>query len=298
MDYVASPLRDDLSTTMHPRLITLWLGANDAALPDGPCGGQYVPLATYKSNLHALIKLFKDKAPQAELLLITPPPVDDNVRRVVFGGEKLDRSNAAAHEYARACVQVAREANVQVLDLYTLFTTMRPGEQWKSLLVDGLHLSSEGNQLMEQLLTDLIRTKFSALERQLQHTEFPLWTSRQRSEKVVAEMSGHHVMTMRASETEAKRASHQGMAVRRATAIDSIVQRQEHRQLSDAWTTSLLSALLVCGLFMGFVIRRVGRHHKPTRTETHEDVRVKQQHTEDEKQDRVNLEASIGSLNA
>jgi lysophospholipase L1-like esterase len=174
MNLVVTTLANDLSTSLRPRLITLWLGANDAALVSGPSKEQHVPLPTYKRNLHAMIALFKDKAPQAEVLLITPPAVDDD-RRHDWGAQ--DRTNAATGEYARACVEVAREAGVDVLDLYTILNAL-PTLQWKGLLLDGLHLNTQGNHFMEQLLVETIKTKFPNVQRQLEQPEFPFdWLS-------------------------------------------------------------------------------------------------------------------------
>jgi lysophospholipase L1-like esterase len=169
MDLVIKTIEHDLSTTLQPHLITLWLGANDAALVDGPAKKQHVPVARYKSNLHAMVAVFKERAPQAKVLLITPPAVDDD-RRHGSGGQ--DRTNAATGEYARACVEVASEAGVEVLDLYTVFNAL-PESQWKALLVDGLHLNKEGNRFMEQHLADFIKAKFPDLQKQLDKWEFP-----------------------------------------------------------------------------------------------------------------------------
>ncbi|TMW59869.1 hypothetical protein Poli38472_004938 [Pythium oligandrum] len=171
MDVVLATLLHDLATRLYPALITLWLGANDAALLDGPAYKQHVPLATYKAHLHAMVAAFKEKAPQAHILLITPPAVDDEVRRKVSGG-KLDRSNAAAGEYARACVEVAIESGVESLDVYSIFNALPTAER-NALLVDGLHLSKKGNHVVEEHLAAVIKSKFPALQKQLEQWEFP-----------------------------------------------------------------------------------------------------------------------------
>jgi lysophospholipase L1-like esterase len=182
MDVVIQTIRNDLGTTLHPQLITLWLGANDAALIDGPSKHQHVPVPKYKSNLHAMVAVFKERVPQAKVLLITPPAVDDD-RRHGSGGQ--DRTNAATGEYARACVEVAREAGVDVLDLYAVFNAL-PAPQWKALLIDGLHLNKEGNHFMEQHLVDFIKAKFPDLQKQLDTWEFPPFSDMMDEEEAIA----------------------------------------------------------------------------------------------------------------
>ncbi|GLE04882.1 hypothetical protein PINS_up013863 [Pythium insidiosum] len=172
MDVVFDSLKKDLSTTLSPSLITLWLGANDAALPDGPSFHQHVPLEDYKKNLHALVAMFKQTAPQAKILLITPPPVDDEARRRMSKTGKLDRSNAAAGEYAKACKEVAAAEKIEALDLYTYFNAFPTAER-NACLIDGLHLSKKGNALMEQQLCDKIKASYPDLQKRLEHPEYP-----------------------------------------------------------------------------------------------------------------------------
>lgn len=44
--------------------VTVFFGANDAALPDRACALQHVPLAEYKDNLRAIFALLKVKQKQ------------------------------------------------------------------------------------------------------------------------------------------------------------------------------------------------------------------------------------------
>jgi hypothetical protein len=112
-----------------------------------------------------MLALFREKAPQAKVLLITPPATDESVGN-------WGRTNNATGEYAKACVEVAREGGVEVLDLHTLFNAL-PEAQWKGMLMDGLHFNQLGNEYMEQQLVDTIRTKFPDLQKQLDQPEFP-----------------------------------------------------------------------------------------------------------------------------
>ncbi|KAI9915569.1 hypothetical protein PsorP6_007874 [Peronosclerospora sorghi] len=155
-----------------PSLITIWLGANDAALPDGHAAGQHVPLATYKENLVKIIQFFQTRAPKACILLITPPHVDDAVRMARSPSGCAERTNAVTGLYAQACVDVARELNVHVLDMYTFFHTM-PDRDRAQCLDDGLHFTAEGNRLVEQQLQAKIVHAFPSLVKQLEAWQLP-----------------------------------------------------------------------------------------------------------------------------
>ncbi|ETM52554.1 hypothetical protein L914_03848 [Phytophthora nicotianae] len=155
-----------------PSLITLWLGANDAALPNGTSARQHVPLATYKENLAMIVRSFQAKAPQAHILLITPPHVDDAVRKSRSPVGCAERTNAAAGEYAQACVEVAGEVGVDVLDLHSFFNAMSESER-AACLDDGLHFTAKGSRLVDEQLQVKITKAFPDLAKQLEVWQLP-----------------------------------------------------------------------------------------------------------------------------
>ncbi|CAI5744473.1 unnamed protein product [Peronospora destructor] len=155
-----------------PSLITLWLGANDAALPDGNAARQHVPLAAYKENLVTIVHTFQTRAPEARILLITPPHVDDAVRKSRSPSGCAERTDAAAGEYARACVEVARDLGMNVLDLYSFFH-MLPEKDRAACLDDGLHFTAMGNRLVDEQLQTKISKVFPDLGKQLEAWQLP-----------------------------------------------------------------------------------------------------------------------------
>lgn len=172
MHHVNPVIARELETWLQPALVTVWFGANDAALLDGNCSRQHVPLDDYRANLQAIVALFKAKAPQAKVLLITPPHVDDS-RRVDSHG-KHDRTNAAAGQYARACVEEAARAGVPALDLHSFFNAM-PEHQRNALLVDGLHFNADGNKVVDKQLRAKVATAFPDLVPRLEKWQLPDW---------------------------------------------------------------------------------------------------------------------------
>ncbi|KAG6576528.1 putative isoamyl acetate-hydrolyzing esterase 1 [Phytophthora cinnamomi] len=155
-----------------PVLITLWLGANDAALPDGTAAGQHVPVANYTKNLVKIVQTFQASAPNAQILLITPPHVDDSVRKSRSPAGCAERTNLAAGEYARACVEAAGELKVNVVDLYSFFNGMSESER-AACLDDGLHFTAKGNRLVDQQVHKKISEAFPEVVKQLEAWQLP-----------------------------------------------------------------------------------------------------------------------------
>jgi isoamyl acetate esterase len=156
LDTVVPSLLQELNKATPPVFITLWLGANDAALANGPSSSQHIAIDEYKRNLVAIVHQLRQFAPLAKILLITPPVVDDATRRKIqieYGGasDPLDRTNDQASAYAAACGEVATAVGatpdrVTLLDLHSfLMVTYLVASDRAALLNDGLHFSDAGN---------------------------------------------------------------------------------------------------------------------------------------------------------
>ncbi|KAG6419229.1 hypothetical protein SASPL_121445 [Salvia splendens] len=175
-----------------PLAVTVFFGANDAALPDRDSGFQHVPLDEYKQNLLAIVAYFKKQWPSARIILITPPPVDDNARLMYPFVEKPlglpERTNEAACQYAKQCLDVAAECGLPAIPLCE---KMQQLPDWKSLLrfscliifslpitatvptlknihlpkcSDGLHLSQKGNKFVFEEVINLLAKEQISLE--------------------------------------------------------------------------------------------------------------------------------------
>ncbi|XP_014517097.1 GDSL esterase/lipase At5g45920 [Vigna radiata var. radiata] len=137
----------DGGTVTAPVAVTVFFGANDACLPDRCSAFQHVPLHEYKQNLHSIVSFFKKRWPTTLVLLITPPPIDEELRcrhPYVENPQGLsERTNEAAGEYARACIAVAGECGIPVVDLWNKMQHRK-----KDYLSDGLHLTESGNEVV------------------------------------------------------------------------------------------------------------------------------------------------------
>ncbi|XP_021294422.1 GDSL esterase/lipase At5g45920 [Herrania umbratica] len=133
-----------------PLAVTVFFGANDACLPDRYAAFQHVPVDEYKQNLHSIVSSLKKRWPKTLILLITPPPIDEDERlRHPYAENPSglpERTNEAAGAFAKACVETAGECGIPVVDLWT---RMQQDPDWrKAYLRDGLHLTQDGNKVV------------------------------------------------------------------------------------------------------------------------------------------------------
>ncbi|KAF5566336.1 GDSL lipase acylhydrolase family [Fusarium napiforme] len=159
-------------TDSSPNLeyLVVLLGANDAIVPH-PEATRNVPVDQYKENLTQIINHEHVKAHSPKILLVTPPPVDED-KLTSLGNEPRTVAHSAL--YAEAVRQVSREhPEVILIDLWNAITNAPSGlsgSNFNHLFTDGLHLSGEGYRLFYHLIHPCI------LERTLPRYIYPDWT--------------------------------------------------------------------------------------------------------------------------
>ncbi|PWA87998.1 SGNH hydrolase-type esterase superfamily protein [Artemisia annua] len=102
---------------------------------------------------HLFPAVKKECSPAMLIVLITPPPIDEEGRledAVSSYGEKAmklpERTNEAAGDYANGCIEVAKEVGVSSINLWS---KMQETDGWqKKFLNDGLHLTPDGNRFV------------------------------------------------------------------------------------------------------------------------------------------------------
>ncbi|ETW02966.1 hypothetical protein H310_05407 [Aphanomyces invadans] len=132
-----------------PCLITVFLGANDAALINSPDHQQHVPVDEYVANLTHMVTLIRAGFPLCKILFLTPPVVDD--------ARWPSRANLETKKYAAACVHLAASLDVPVVDFWTAL------QGRTDLLADGLHFNRQGNVVAHQMIVDAIAEHFPHL---------------------------------------------------------------------------------------------------------------------------------------
>ncbi|KAI0956864.1 hypothetical protein AcW1_005443 [Taiwanofungus camphoratus] len=145
------------------RILTIWLGANDAALPGSD---QHVPLPTYAANLSKMIHMVTDTtskwySPDTRIVLFTPPPVNTYQWRIEQRSwdppQELDRNFEVTRTYAEKVKEVGAKEGVSVVDLWTRIWDAcgHVEEQLSEYLWDGLHLNEQGYAIVFE---EFIRT--------------------------------------------------------------------------------------------------------------------------------------------
>nr|XP_010940177.1 GDSL esterase/lipase At5g62930 isoform X1 [Elaeis guineensis] len=142
-----------LSCPTPPVAATIFFGANDAALLGRSSQRQHVPVEEYKENLRKIVDHLKECLSNMLVVLITPPPVDEDGRkeyaRSVYGEKAAtlpERTNEMTGVYASQCVHLAEELHIPCINLWSQMQET-PGWQ-KKFLSDGLHLTAEGNNVV------------------------------------------------------------------------------------------------------------------------------------------------------
>ncbi|CAI5476660.1 unnamed protein product [Closterium sp. Yama58-4] len=146
-----------------PALVTVFFGANDAALPGRKSGKQHVPISEFKENLRVIVTHLQSLGPNVRVVLITPPPVDEAGRmefaKAMYGEQCMkepERTNEVTGKYAAAVREVAEACgSVPVIDLWTV---LQQQPNWQALLSDGLHLAPAGNKVLFEQLSSLLQS--------------------------------------------------------------------------------------------------------------------------------------------
>ena len=132
-----------------------------------------MPIQEYQDNLEALIALLRQAWPACVVVLITPPPVDEEVWDAERGGPGGGmRQLEVVRLYAEAACKVATSAGCECIDL---FKVIHSRVDWKECLSDGLHLAAPGNQALYDCVCELIAKRTPALTPQAAKVHFPLW---------------------------------------------------------------------------------------------------------------------------
>ncbi|KZP24722.1 SGNH hydrolase [Athelia psychrophila] len=153
------------------RILTIWFGANDAAVPPAP---QHVPLTAFTANLVRMIRMITSPSsahysPWTRVILMTPPPINSYVRAADLASRdpprQLDLEFEATRKYAEAVVDLAQQEKLPVVDVWTAIYNAA-GRNERALdryLSDGLHLNTGGYKVVYEELMKTISEKLPEL---------------------------------------------------------------------------------------------------------------------------------------
>ncbi|KAI8825888.1 SGNH hydrolase-type esterase domain-containing protein [Fimicolochytrium jonesii] len=171
-------------------LVIILLGANDSALKGS--NNQHVTVEDYRSNLKQIIQTIRAFSSTTRILLISPPVVHEAkwAQYLVERWGPAAISNHTVKEtrrYRDACIEVARETQVPVLDTWasTCFggkSTNKGSEEVvydvdvaSEMLSDGIHLSAAGNSVLGREVLKKIKKEWKELDWEKVNLKWPLY---------------------------------------------------------------------------------------------------------------------------
>ncbi|KAJ2852065.1 isoamyl acetate-hydrolyzing esterase [Coemansia brasiliensis] len=177
-----------------PQLCIIFFGANDARFAPS---SQHVPLDEFAINLRKIVSLLHSPeseyySPSTRILFITPPPIGDRMFEDVSrrNGHAADRKNEVTKLYADAVKETGKAFRIPVVDIWTAIEdavhgtqnpdlssqehqdntskaeagTDNPYEGYEKYLLDGLHLTPAGNELLYKLIVAKITSTWPELD--------------------------------------------------------------------------------------------------------------------------------------
>ncbi|KAJ4294105.1 hypothetical protein N0V90_007795 [Kalmusia sp. IMI 367209] len=179
------------------RLFVVFLGANDASLPEAE-NKQHVPLPEYISNLEKIITHPSVTAHKPEILLVAPAPIDEHF---VWANDKsqgrasVSRKNVDLKTYSEAAIELGEKLGVPTVDLWKAFMARTGWEEGKwtkdqpivgsldlpqheelvKLMHDGLHFNPAGYQILLTEVLRVIREKIPDVAPENIPFLLPLW---------------------------------------------------------------------------------------------------------------------------
>ena len=119
-----------------PDIITILFGSNDSALNDY----QHRAIAEFELNLREITKTIQAET-NAKIIFITPPPlIEDELFPFT--------TNKAVKDYSAVIKKTAVDFGCNIIDFNTLMADEAKGKLEPFFQYDGLHLSSEGYELL------------------------------------------------------------------------------------------------------------------------------------------------------
>ncbi|URE01206.1 GDSL-like Lipase/Acylhydrolase [Musa troglodytarum] len=138
---------------VQPSLVIVYFGGNDSMGPHPSGLGPHVPLPEYIENMRKIATHLKGLSETTRVIFLSSPPLNEEMLRRLRSSvlSELVRTNERCQRYSEACMELCKEMDVKVVDLYN---AIQKREDWSTAcFTDGVHLSSEGSKIVvEEIL--------------------------------------------------------------------------------------------------------------------------------------------------
>ncbi|KAJ0974095.1 hypothetical protein J5N97_016060 [Dioscorea zingiberensis] len=142
--------------TVQPSLVIVYFGGNDSMEPHPSGLGPHVPLEEYKENMRIIAKHLKSLSETIRIIFLSCPPLNEETfRNRISTGLQLVRTNELCRRYSEACIEVAKEMDVKVIDL---FNAIQKRDDWAdACFYDGMHFSAEGSKIVAEEILKVLK---------------------------------------------------------------------------------------------------------------------------------------------
>ncbi|KAL8154332.1 hypothetical protein V2J09_012092 [Rumex salicifolius] len=146
--------KDDI---IQPSLVIVYFGGNDSMRPNPSGFGPHVPLPEYIENMRKIANHLKSLSSTIRIIFLSCPPINEVQIQAAFSEYSFQpsRTNELCRTYSEACVNLCKEMNVEVIDLWT---ALQKRDDWLDVcFTDGIHLSSEGSKMVVQEILNVLK---------------------------------------------------------------------------------------------------------------------------------------------
>ena len=153
----------------RPRLVIIQFGINDAAVDvwkHPPATSPRAPLKEFRTNLEYFVQALHKAGVRAVLMTPNPlcwtPKLKELYGKAPYRPEDPDGFNTVLETYADTVRQVAREQQVPLVDVWTLFRNAAAKDKngLGTLLLDGMHPNDRGHRLVTDALRAVVSRVF------------------------------------------------------------------------------------------------------------------------------------------
>ncbi|KAE9604739.1 hypothetical protein Lal_00010951 [Lupinus albus] len=141
----------------QPSLVIVYFGGNDSMGSHSSGLGPHVPLPEYIENMQKILLHLKNLSERTRVIALSCPPVNEELIRrntsTVFS--ELVRTNELCRSYSEACVNLCKELDVKVVDL---FNAIQKRDDWMdACFIDGIHLAAEGSKIVVKEILKVLK---------------------------------------------------------------------------------------------------------------------------------------------
>ncbi|CAL9175809.1 unnamed protein product, partial [Musa hybrid cultivar] len=142
---------------VQPSLVIVYFGGNDSMGPHPSGLGPHVPLPEYIENMRKIATHLKGLSEKTRIIFLSSPPLNEEMlsRSRSPSLSELVRTNERCQRYSEACIELCKEMDVKVVDLYN---AIQKRDDWSTAcFTDGIHLSSEGSKIVVEEILKVIK---------------------------------------------------------------------------------------------------------------------------------------------